>query len=258
MLSNLRHVRTNVKLSVIIITQNESARIRRALDSVAWADEVVVVDSGSTDGTVALCRAAGAQVHEMDWPGFGPQKNRALGFATGDWVLSLDADEVVPPELRDEIQQAIAGPGAFTAYRIPRLSSFLGRPMRHSGWWPDHVCRLFRRGEARFTDALVHERLETTGPVGTLRNPLHHASVVTLDDSIDKMNRYSTDGARMLHEQGRRGSLAAALARGFWTFLRTYFLQAGFLDGREGLMLAIANAQGSYYRQAKLALLSRE
>lgn len=258
LLSNLRHVRTKVKLSVIIITQNESTRIRRALDSVAWADEVVVVDSGSTDDTVALCRAAGAQVHEMDWAGFGPQKNRALGFATGDWVLSIDADEVVPAELRAEIQAALVRPGALTAFRIPRLSSFLGRPMRHSGWWPDPVCRLFKRGTARFTDTPVHERVETTGPVGILRTPLHHESVVTLDDAIDKMNRYSTAGARALHGQGRRASLGAAIGRGLWTFFRTYVLQAGFLDGREGLMLAIANAEGSYYRQVKLALLSRE
>jgi glycosyltransferase involved in cell wall biosynthesis len=247
-----------VNLSVIIITRNEAARIGACLASVSWADEIVVLDSGSTDDTVAICRAAGATVHETDWPGFGPQKNRALDLATGDWVLSVDADEAVTPELREEIVAAISTPRTAIAWRMPRLSTFLGRPMRHSGWWPDYVVRVFKRGTARFTDSAVHERLVPTGEVGTFRHPLLHESVVSLEDSVGKMNQYSSASARMLHQQGRRASLGAAIARGIWTFLHGYVLRAGFLDGREGLMLAIANAEGSYYRHAKLALLSRK
>ena len=241
--------------SVIIISLNEEARIGRCLDSVAWADQIVVVDSGSTDGTVKICQAAGAEVHHRDWPGFGPQKNRALELATGEWVLSLDADEYLSPELTIEIRNRLAAPGRFTAFRLPRLSTFCGRAMRHSGWWPDPVLRLFRRGRARFSDDLVHERVLTDEPVTTLLGVLHHESVRTLDEARAKVDGYSTAGAEALHAQGRRGSLTAAVARGGWTFFRTFVLQAGFLDGRMGFHLAVANAQGSFHRHAKLAML---
>ncbi|MGH8711465.1 MAG: glycosyltransferase family 2 protein, partial [Burkholderiales bacterium] len=132
-----------MSLSVIIITKNEEQNMRGCLESVSWADEIIVVDSGSTDGTVGICKEFGAKVLVTDWPGFGPQKNRSLDLATGDWVLSLDADERVPAELRSEIQSIIANPGVHVAFRIPRSSSYCGRVMRHSGWWPDYVTRLF-------------------------------------------------------------------------------------------------------------------
>jgi glycosyltransferase involved in cell wall biosynthesis len=246
-----------MSLSVIIIAKNAEGTIGRCLESVAWADETVVVEHGSTDRTADICRESGAKVHQTpDWPGFGPQKNRVLALARGDWVLSLDADEWVTPELRAEIGQAIASPGANAAFRFPRRSSFCGRFMRHSGWWPDYVTRLFRRGTARFSDALVHEKLIVNGAVGTLALPILHESVTDLDQMLGKMNAYSTASARSLHEQGRRSSLATALVHGIWMFIRTYILRAGFLDGREGLMLAIANAEGSYYRYLKLMLLA--
>jgi glycosyltransferase involved in cell wall biosynthesis len=246
-----------MKLSVIIIAKNAEATIRRCLDSVAWADEIVVVEHGSTDRTAGICREAGATVHQTpDWPGFGLQKNRALALARGDWVLSLDADEWVAPELRAEIGRTIESPGANSAFRFPRRSSFCGRFMRHSGWWPDYVTRLFRRGTARFSDSLVHEKLIVNGAVGTLAPPLLHESVTDLDQMLGKMNAYSSASARSLHGQGRGSSLVTALVHGFWMFFRTYVLRAGFLDGREGLMLAIANAEGSYYRYLKLMLLA--
>lgn len=241
--------------SVIIITLNEESRIGRCLDSVDWADQVVVVDAGSTDRTVALCEAAGAQVFHRDWPGFGPQKNRALDLATGDWVLSLDADEYLSPELAQEIRHRIAEPGQASGFRLRRLSTFCGRPMRHSGWWPDEVLRLFRRGTARFTDELVHEKVVTSEPVTTLRGILHHESVRTMAEVQAKVDRYSTAGALALHAKGRRASRVTAIARGGWTFFRTWVLQAGFLDGRMGFRLAVANARGSYLRHAKLAKL---
>jgi glycosyltransferase involved in cell wall biosynthesis len=248
-----------MSLSVIIIAKNAQATIRRCLESVAWADEIVVVESGSSDRTADICRELGARLHQTaDWPGFGPQKNRALDLARGDWVLSLDADEWVTPELREEIGRAIASPGGNAAFRIPRRSSFCGRFMRHSGWWPDYVTRLFRRGTARFSDALVHEKLVTNGAVGALGQPLLHETITDLEQVLAKINMYSTSSAAMFHRQGRRASLGTALLHGGWTFVSTYFLRLGFLDGREGFMLAVANAEGSYYRYLKLMLLEKD
>jgi glycosyltransferase involved in cell wall biosynthesis len=247
-----------MNLSVVIITKNEEAGIRRCLESVTWADEIVVLDSGSTDATVRICREYTQHVLETDWPGFGPQKNRALERATGDWVLSLDADEWVTRDLRDEILNAISKPDGAMAFRVPRLSSFCGRFMRHSGWWPDHVTRLFRRGAARFSDDVVHERVIAEGKTGTLRQPIMHETFVDLEDLLQKMNNYSSLAAREMHQSARKAGLAGAVLRGLWAFIRTYFLRGGFLDGREGFMLAVATAEGTYYRYAKLMLLDRK
>ena len=245
-------------LSVIVITKNEAAAIARCLESVAWAGEIVVLDSASSDGTADIARKFGARVEvDTEWSGFGPQKNRALGFATGDWVLSLDADEWVTFGLRAEIERTLAAPGNHAAFRMPRLSSYCGRFMRHSGWWPDHVTRLFRRGQARFSDDRVHERLIVEGTVGTLAEPLQHEAIRDLDEALVKMNAYSTAGAIMHRERGASASLARAVWHGAWTFFRTYLLRAGFLDGREGFMLAVSNAEGAYYRYLKLMLLSQ-
>ena len=246
-----------MSLSAIIICHNNEATIRRCLESVSWADEIVVVDVGSTDGTLDIVRELATKVHEpADWPGHGPQKNRALDLATGDWVFSLDSDEWITPEVRVEIEAAIAAPGDKAAFMLPRRSSFCGRFMRHSGWWPDYVRRLFRRGAARFSDDQGHDRLIVNGAVGRLKSPIHHETIVSLDQLIDKMNAYSAMTARNLHGRGRSASILTALFHGGWAFFRTYVLRAGFLDGREGLMLAIANAENSYYRYAKLALLA--
>lgn len=241
----------NVRLSVIIITRNEALNIRDCLESVRWADEIVVLDSGSDDDTLALCREFPVQVHQnSDWPGFGPQKNRVLALASGDWVLSLDADERISPELRREIAVAIAT-ATSDVYEMPRRSWYCGRPMRHSGWWPDYVPRLFRRGSARFSDDAVHERLCFEGKAGRLREPIEHLSFRTLDQVLDKMNRYSSAGAQTMQRRGKRGSLGAAVGHGLWSFVRTYILRRGFLDGREGFILAVSNAEGTYYRYLK-------
>lgn len=247
-----------MRLSVIVIVKNEAAVIRRCLNSISWVDEIIVLDSGSTDDTVAICRKHTPHVHQTDWPGFGPQKNRALERASGDWVLSLDADEWVTPELRDEILKAISRPDEATAFRVPRLSSFCGRFMRHSGWWPDYVVRLFRRGTARFSDDVVHEHVIADGKTGTLRSPIMHETFVDLDELLAKMNNYSSLAAQEMHRGGKKGGLAGAALRGLWAFFRTYFLRGGFLDGREGFMLAVATAEGTYYRYVKLMLLDRQ
>jgi len=245
-------------LSVIIITKNEAADIRACIESVVWADEIVVVDSGSTDDTVAICKELGAQVYAHDWPGFGVQKNRALGYATRDWVLALDADERVTPELRAEIAAILSGESASDAYLVPRLSSYCGRFMRHSGWYPDLLPRLFKRGKARFSGDLVHERLIVEGSTGELHGRLLHHAFNDLEEVLRKVNQYSSAGARMMQQRGRKATLSGAVLRGLWSFARTYFLRGGFLDGREGFMLAVSNAEGTYYRYLKLALLSRK
>ncbi|MDD5475447.1 MAG: glycosyltransferase family 2 protein [Syntrophales bacterium] len=238
-------------LSVIIITKNEEVAIGACLDSVAWADEIVVLDSGSSDGTVDICRRYTNRVYETDWPGFGPQKNRALDKASGSWILSIDADERITPALKEEILKVIAGPGAFDAYEMPRLSSFCGRPIRYSGWWPDYITRLVRKGRSRFSDDLVHERLVVEGKTGRLSNPILHEAFESLEDVIDTMNRYTTAGAHMMRRRGEKSSLLRAVSHGLWAFLYTYIGRGGFMDGREGFLVALYNGEHSFYRYAK-------
>jgi glycosyltransferase involved in cell wall biosynthesis len=244
------------RLSAIIITKNEADNIGACLDSVSFCDERIVVDSGSEDETAAIARAKGAQVVLNPWSGFGAQKNHALSLATGDWVLSIDADERVTEALARAIQNAMAE-GRADAYEMPRLSRFLGREMRHSGWYPDYVLRLFRRGSAHFSKDLVHERVICDGPIARLDEPLLHHPVRRVEDALARMDRYSTAGAEMLVSSGRRVSFASGIVHGAWTFVRTYLLRAGFLDGREGFLLAVANAEGTYYRYMKAWLAAR-
>jgi glycosyltransferase involved in cell wall biosynthesis len=227
-------------LSVVLITLNEAANLPRTLASVSWAQEIVVVDSGSTDATVEIARNAGARVFEEPWKGFAAQKNSAIAHATGVWVLSLDADEEIGPKLAEEMQGLLAGEPDFSAYRIPRLNHFLGLPLRHGGYWPDPKLRLFRKGAARFAERPVHETMESAGPVGQLKSPLIHHCYPTLEDYIEHMNRYSSAGAQMLVDSGRAPRSLPSLA---WnallnpaaTFVYNYFVRLGFLDGREGL-----------------------
>lgn len=244
-------------LSVTVITQNESHNIEACLRSVMFADQIVVLDSGSTDDTLQIAQSLGAGVSvSPDWQGFGVQKNRAVALATSDWVLSIDADERVTPALQAEILACLKAP-AFDVYSFPRLSSYCGQYMRHSGWYPDRVVRLFRRGAARFTDDLVHERLVADGQVGQLDSPLLHESFRNFESVLDKVNRYSTAGAQSLMSKGKTASVGKAIGHGIWAFVRTYFLKLGFLDGRMGLVLAISNAEGTYYRYLKLWLMQQ-
>ena len=238
------------RLSAIVITKNEEANIGPCLDALAFCDERIVVDAGSADRTVALAREKGARIETHDWQGFGAQKNFALSLAQGDWVLSVDADERVSPALAREIERAVAE-GRADGYEIPRRSSFVGREMRHSGWFPDYVLRLFRRGKARFSDDLVHERVVCDGPVARLTEHLAHDSVTRLEQAISRVDRYSTAGAAMLVASGRRVSFAQGITHGIWSFFRAYVLRLGFLDGHAGFLLAVANAEGTYYRYMK-------
>ena len=243
---------------MIIITKNEARNIEACLRSVSFANQLVVLDSGSTDATRELAQAFGAEVSEnTDWQGFGIQKNRALALATCEWVLCLDADERLTPPLQDAIRQAIEAP-SFQVFSFPRLSSYCGQYMHHSGWYPDRVTRLFKRGAAQFSSDLVHEKLVTSEPVGLLAASLLHESFTSFESVMDKANRYSTAGAQILFGKGKSASVGTALAHGLWAFFRTYVVRRGFLDGRMGLVLAISNAEGTYYRYLKLWLMTRE
>lgn len=244
-------------LSVIIITKNEAANIADCLDSVRFADEIIVVDSGSTDQTREIAASRGAKVTLADWPGFGPQKNRALDLASCEWVLSIDADERVTPELAHEIQQELAHPRA-DAYKIARLSNFGGRWIRHCGWWPDHVLRLFKRGTARFKDVAVHESVQTTSPVAVLNGHFQHYPYADLETYIAKINHYSSEAAAMMHARGKQTSILGATGHAVWTFIRIYIMRRGFLDGKEGFILASMGAAGSFFRYNKLLFLNRK
>jgi glycosyltransferase involved in cell wall biosynthesis len=236
------------KLSVTVITKNEAHRIERCLRSVDFADERIVLDSGSTDDTVAIARRCGARVETSpDWPGFGPQKNRALDLAGGEWVLSIDADEEVTPALREAILAAVRRDGGPDGWWITRSSSFCGRPIRHGDWRNDRVLRLFRRGRARFTNDPVHERVDCPPPHGELAGLLLHDSVDSMQDALEKTERYARLGAEKLRARGRGGPLSA-LVHGAWAFLRGYLLRLGFLDGRAGFTIAALNARGTFLR----------
>ena len=247
-------------LSVILITRNEEANLADCLASLEGiAQQIVVVDTNSSDRTLDIAKSYGAVIAQpQDWPGFGPQKNRALDLATGEWVLSLDADERLTPALKSEIVTAIHHSAHVDCFAIPRLSWYCGRFIRHSGWNPDYVDRLFKRGSARFSDDLVHERLLPSGQVAKLENPMLHYSFMNYSQVLQKIDRYSTASAEQAFAKGKTSTPLKAVLHGAWSFFRTYFLHAGFLDGSQGFTLAMSNAQGTYYRYIKLWHLIRE
>jgi glycosyltransferase involved in cell wall biosynthesis len=238
----------SVKLSAIIITRNEAANLPDCLASLSFCDEIVVVDQASADDTAAIAAKAGARVVERPhFTGFGRQKQAALDEATGDWVFSIDADERVPDALAREIRVAIAR-GQHAGYRINRRTFFLGRYLKHGGWYPDPVLRLARRDAARFTPDAVHERLDVKGSVGDLANDMLHMSYRSIDDVLTKQRRYALLSAKVRRERGAPGGLFAALVRSFFTFVKCYIFQLGFLDGAHGLVAARARAQETFWR----------
>jgi len=211
-----------------------------------------VLDSGSTDDTVSIAIEAGAKVIKTDWPGYGPQQNRAIEASTCDWIYSLDADERITPNLAKEIQMVIHQE-EFFIFDVPRSSLFVTKFIRYSGWWPDRTRRLFKRGCAQFTNHEIHANLSSKFSVGHLKEHMIHFSYRRLDDVLEKMNRYSSGSARDLEARGKNASLISAIGHGLWAFIRTYFIKRGFLDGAEGFILAVVNAETSYYKHLKLA-----
>lgn len=236
-------------LSIIIITLNEEQKIRDCLESVKWADEIIVVDSFSEDNTAKIARDYTDKIYQRHFTGFGEQKNFALSKARGDWIFSIDADERVPPELQEEIEKTLANPQAF-GYYMPRKSYFSGKWIRHCGWWPDYILRLFRRDCGRFSDRLVHEAVKVDGPTARLNNRLEHHPYSSVSDFIKKAEEYSSLGAQLMIAESRgclvnhKVSVLTSLLHAWTKFLKTYFLKAGFLDGNEGLILSVL---GSYY-----------
>lgn len=233
-------------ISVTLITKNEASNIEACLQSVSWADELIVVDSGSSDQTVAMARSLGAKVFETaDWPGFGVQKNRALQHATSDWVLSIDADERVSPELAQEIQKALAQ-NADCAYASPRLTFFLGKAVRHCGWYPDYSPRLFKRGRGRFSDHLVHEGLLLDDPIRRFKSDLLHYSYRTQQDVDKKIAEYGLAGAQQMALSGKHVWPLTPTLKAAWAWFRTLTLRGGLLDGTAGLRIARMNAKTTW------------
>ena len=248
-------------IAVVLITRNEARRIRRCLQSVRWADEIVVVDQHSDDETAAICRELGARVVAREMTaGFGEQKNFAIAQARAEWILSLDADEEVTPALREAIEKAVATPGACVGFRMPRLTSYLGRFIRRCGWYPSPVLRLARRGHGRFTDALVHEELVLDGPVGDLDVDLLHHSYDSLAEHVRKLILYTGYDARMLQRRGARiGPLNAPrwlVLKPLAVFLRKYVVQRGFREGWHGFVLCAMAALVVLVNAVRLAELT--
>ena len=240
------------KISAYILTFNEAEKIEAAVRSVLWADEVVVVDSFSTDRTAKLAKALGARVVEVEFKGFGNLRNRALEACRYDWIFSLDADERCTEAVRDEILTLIAGQPAHEVYRVPRKSYMMGRWIRGSGWYPNfRQPQLFRKGAMRYTLEPVHEGFENLSgkPLGTLQNAIWQFPFRNLQEVINKMNRYSSLGAPKL--AGKRVSMASALGHGIWSFLKHYIFKLGFIDGWAGFVIAFGNFEGTFYRYAK-------
>lgn len=250
-------------LSAVLITLNEVANLPRTLASVRWAQEIVIVDSGSTDATVEIARSFGARVFSESWKGFGAQKNAAIAHATGDWILSLDADEELSPELAGEIKELLAGEPEFKAYRIPRLNHFLGHPLWHGGYWPDPKLRLFRRGAAQFEERPVHETIKAHGPVGQTKGHLIHHCYPTLPEYINHVASYSSVSAQMLVDAGRAKSgwgwlVWNALLNPFATFAYNYVFRLGLLDGRAGLLQHVNHSIYIHWKYVKAWSAARQ
>jgi glycosyltransferase involved in cell wall biosynthesis len=242
-----------VKVSVAIITKDAADQLERCLPSLAFADEIVVLDQGSVDHTAEVCARHGAALHQGDWEGFGPTKQRAVALCRNRWVLSVDSDEVVSPELARAIGALPDQPDA-AAFAVNRLSRFLGRWIRHSGWHPDWVVRLFDRERAGFDDQPVHESVRHPGPAGRLDGLLLHHPYETMEQYVDKLNRYTTLAAGALHARGRRIGPGGAVLRAEAAFWRFWLLRSGYRDGWAGLVLCRAS---SFYVLAKYVKLWR-
>ena len=236
-------------LSVVVITFNEEANLGRLLESTRLADEHIVLDCGSTDRTLEIARAFGARTITENWKGYAAQKNSAIDKTTGDWVLSLDADEAAEPELMEEIRHVLDHNPPVDGYYMPRKNYFLGRWIRHGGFYPDRKLRLFRRGRGRFGERAVHEVVQVDGPAGTLNHALVHNAYPTLEGYIEHMNRYSSLGAEM---KGNRGfSVLNIVINPLATFVYNYFFRLGLLDGREGLLLNLYHSVYVSWKYAK-------
>ena len=245
------------RLSVVMIAKNEAELLPDCLASVSWADEIIVLDSGSSDDSINIATQAGAQVYQNDdWQGYGIQRQRAQDYATGDMILMIDADERVSPELRAAIEQVLVAPPSRTVYSLGRSNLFLGRFMRHSGWYPDRVMRLYPR-TFRYNDNLVHESLQSDGaPVVALPGDLEHLTCRDLIAFQRKQLAYAEAWATERHQRGKRCGLFSVFSHTLGAFVKTLLLRAGFLDGRQGWILAVVNAQYTFNKYSALWALN--
>jgi glycosyltransferase involved in cell wall biosynthesis len=247
-----------LKLSVVIITKNEEENLPRCLASVSWADEIVLIDSDSTDRTLAIAESHGARVYRHDWHGFGPAKREAVSRAKGEWIFSIDADEEVSPALAQEIKNCIGNSGEANGFYVPRLTQFLGKWMRHGGWYPDYVLRLFKKDAGNFTEAAVHETVVVEGATERLEHHLRHYCYPSLESYFVKFNRYTELAAQELHDNRQRAGWARIILNPIAKFIKQYILRAGFLDGLEGLVLALLSSGYVLTKYAKLRDLQRQ
>lgn len=239
-------------ISAIVITKNEAHNLSECLATLNWVHEIIIVDAESEDGTLNLAREFTDKVFARRWENFSSAKKFALSQSTGEWILSVDADERVTPELREEICALLSAPPPCAGYEIPRLANFLGRWMMHGGWYPGYVLRLFRREAGGFDDAAVHEAVQIEGKIGRLRHHLLHYTDPSIQHYFEKYNRYTSLAAEELHRQGRRFHLWDLLVRPWWFFFRMYVLRTGFMDGLAGLILASFSSAYVFTKYAKL------
>lgn len=245
------------KLSVTIITKNEAANIRGALDSVSWADERIVIDAESVDGTARIAESMGARVVTRPWPGYGAQKNHAAELASHDWILSLDADERPSPELAREIRELLMHEPAAHGYRIKRVTHYLGRWIRTTDWYPDYQLRLYDRRSGKWSDRSVHESVALDGEAATLEHELQHFAYRSIAHHIGTINRYTSLAAEDMRHQGRRASIVNVMLHPAFAFVRNYVLRGGFRDGVAGLIVSTMNAFYVFAKFLKLWELQR-
>lgn len=242
------------KLSAVLIVKNEEANIGRCLQSITFADEIIVLDTGSTDQTVNIAKTLGAKVFHLDkWEGFGKAKHRAVELASNDWILSLDADETISPDLKSEVLEILKDP-KFDIYSIKRKSFYLGRIINHSGWDNDYPKRLFDRKKAQFNDKAVHESVVSNGNLGKIENHIFHYTYPTIDSHIKKILFYSD----LSSEQKKKANLMLSVLRGALKLIKMYVIQKGFLDGREGFVLAVLSSFGTVIKYFKIWEKSRD
>ena len=249
-----------VPLAVAIITKNEETNIRSCLQSISFAEQIVVIDSGSIDSTLQIAAEFGCEVYnEAAWHGFGPQKQLAIEKCRQPWILVLDADERIPPDAADIIKKIVTDPNVKEAgFSFPRKNYFQGRWIKHAGWWPDRIIRLFRKGAGRMTEAIVHESVEVQGSIGVLDAPIEHFTESSLSKIIQKIDKYSTLGSEQAFKAAKTSSPFSAFMRAFFTFNQDYFLRLGILDGRQGLTLAVTDAVNKFFKYAKLSELGQK
>jgi glycosyltransferase involved in cell wall biosynthesis len=252
-------VEDKIPLSVAIITKNEAENLPDCLKSVSFAGQIVVVDSGSTDASVKIASDFGCDVFVEPWRGFGSQKQYAIDKCTKPWIMVLDADERIPGDTAQEIKNIFLDPSITAAgFSFPRKNFFQGRWIRHAGWWPDRIVRLFRKGHGLMTPAKVHESVEVKGLVEPLDCPIEHYTESRISNILIKIDQYSTIGAEEAFKEGKTASIWSAVFRAKLTFLHNYILRCGFLDGSPGLTLAITDAINKFSKYAKLAELNRQ